>query len=110
MTTPNGQLIILAHPMEHDMNPTTEILTILQEEAAEVIQIISKIHRFGFNTDAYSPDGVFTTNARRLEQELGDLQCMIDLCIEHHLVDETMLQIANKNKREKLKTWSNIPV
>jgi NTP pyrophosphatase (non-canonical NTP hydrolase) len=87
------------------MDTRTEILTILQEEAAEVIQIISKIHRFGFNTDAYSTDGVFTTNARRLEQELGDLQCMIDLCI-----DQTMLQIRTKEKREKLKTWSNIPV
>ena len=82
------------------MNPTTEILTILQEEAAEVIQIVSKIHRFGMHTD----------NNKRLEQELGDLQCMINLCIEHHLVDETMLQIRTKEKREKLKTWSNIPL
>lgn len=110
MTTPNGQSITLAHPTEHNMDTRTEILTILQEEAAEVIQIISKIHRFGFNTDAYSTDGVFTTNARRLEKELGDLQCMIDLCIEHQLVDQTMLQIRTQEKREKLKTWSNIPV
>ena len=92
------------------MDTNTEILTILQEEAAEVIQIISKIHRFGFNTDAYSPDGIFTTNARRLEQELGDLQCMIDLCIEHQLVDETRIQLHSKDKRQKLKTWSNIPL
>jgi uncharacterized protein YrzB (UPF0473 family) len=106
----NGQLITSAHPTVHEMNTTTEILTILQEEAAEVIQIASKIHRFGFNTDAYSTDGVFTTNARRLEQELGDLQCMIDLCIEHQLVDQTMLQIRTQEKREKLKTWSNIPI
>jgi len=82
------------------MNPTTEILTILQEEAAEVIQIASKIHRFGMHTD----------NMKGLEQELGDLQCMINLCIEHHLVDETMLQIRTQEKREKLKTWSNIPL
>ena len=88
--------------MVHNMDTTTEILTILQEEAAEVIQIVSKIHRFGL----YPP----SDNAKRLEQELGDLQCMINLCIEHHLVDEAMLQIRTQEKREKLKFWSNIPV
>ena len=82
------------------MSPTTEILTILQEEAAEVIQIASKIHRFG-----HSPD-----NIKRLELELGDLQCMIDLCIEHQLVDETRIQLYAKDKREKLRNWSNIPI
>lgn len=82
------------------MHPRNEILTILQEEAAEVIQIASKIHRFGHHPD----------NMKRLEQELGDLQCMIDLCIEHHLVDEIRVQLYSKEKREKLKTWSNIPL
>lgn len=91
------------------MNTTTEILTILQEEAAEVIQIASKIHRFGFNTDSCTHDH-FVSNSRRLEEELGDLQCMIDLCVEYQLVDELMLQIRKKEKREKLKKWSNIPV
>lgn len=75
-----------------------EILTILQEEAAEVIQIASKIHRFGHHPD----------NMKRLAEELGDLQCMIDLCIEHQLVDETKVQSYAKDKREKLKMWSNI--
>lgn len=82
------------------MNTATEILTILQEEAAEVIQIVSKIHRFGHSSD----------NIKRLEQELGDLQCMIDLCIEHQLVDETRIQLYAKDKREKLRNWSNIPL
>jgi NTP pyrophosphatase (non-canonical NTP hydrolase) len=82
------------------MDTTTEILTILQEEAAEVIQIASKIHRFGRHPD----------NMKRLEQELGDLQCMIDLCIEHQFVDEARLQLYAQDKRQKLKTWSNIPL
>jgi len=82
------------------MKPLTEILTILQEEAAEVIQIASKIHRFGYHPD----------NIKRLEQELGDLQCMIDLCIEHQFVDEARLQLYAQDKRQKLKTWSNIPL
>ena len=75
-----------------------EILTILQEECAEVIQIASKIHRFGHHPD----------NMKRLAEELGDLQCMIDLCVEHDLVDTTKLQIYSQEKRQKLKVWSNI--
>jgi hypothetical protein len=75
-----------------------EILTILQEECAEVIQIASKIHRFGHHPD----------NMKRLAEELGDLQCMIDLCVEHDLVDATKLQIYSQEKRQKLKVWSNI--
>jgi hypothetical protein len=75
-----------------------EILTILQEECAEVIQIASKIHRFGHHPD----------NMKRLAEELGDLQCMIDLCVEHDLVDATKLQIYRQEKRQKLKVWSNI--
>lgn len=82
------------------MNTMTEILTILQEEAAEVIQIASKIHRFGHHPD----------NMKRLAQELGDLQCMIDLCVEYQLVDETKIQLYSQEKRQKLKTWSNIPI
>ena len=75
-----------------------EILTILQEECAEVIQIASKIHRFGHHPD----------NMKRLAEELGDLQCMIDVCVEHGLVDATKLQIYTQEKRQKLKVWSNI--
>jgi NTP pyrophosphatase (non-canonical NTP hydrolase) len=75
-----------------------EILTILQEECAEVIQIASKIHRFGHHPD----------NMKRFQQELGDLQCMIDLCIEHGFVDEARIKLYAQEKRQKLKVWSNI--
>ena len=45
-----------------------ETLIITQEECAEVIQVISKIMRFGLDE-----------NDHRLESELGDLLCMVDL-------------------------------
>lgn len=77
-----------------------EVLVILQEECAEVIQIASKIHRFGTHID----------NTKRLEQELGDLQCMIDLCVEQGLVDIEKLKVYKQDKRDKLKLWSNIEV
>jgi NTP pyrophosphatase (non-canonical NTP hydrolase) len=80
------------------MTESTEILTILQEECAEVIQAISKIHRFGLDTHS----------EQRLEEEVGDVLCMIDLLVEKCLVSDSNVNQARKNKREKLKTWSKI--
>lgn len=82
-----------------------EVLSIAQEECAEVIQAISKIFRFGF--DAKHPDQELD-NRQRLEEELGDLQCMIDLMIEHGIIDQKNVWKAQGKKFEKLKTWSNI--
>jgi hypothetical protein len=84
-----------------------EILVILQEEAAEVIQIISKIHRYGINN--INP----ITNESSLEtlhKELGDLQCMIDLCIEKQIIKPHLLQHYVRAKREKLKIYSSIDI
>jgi hypothetical protein len=43
-----------------------------------------------------------------LAEELGDLQAMIDLCIDHNLVDQKEVLTAASNKIEKLKKWSTI--
>jgi len=82
-----------------------EIMSIAQEECAEVIQAISKIFRFGFNST--HPDERFN-NREHLAIELGDLICMIDLIIEHGLVEHKDVLMAAEAKREKLKIWSNI--
>ena len=82
-----------------------EILSITQEECAEVIQAISKIFRFGF--DSRHPDKGYD-NREHLEEELGDLQCMINLMIEHGIVRGDKLDEAEFKKYEKLKVWSNI--
>jgi len=84
-------------PKEH------EILSIAQEECAEVIQAISKIFRFGL-------DGLYEgqTNRQRLESELGDLQCMITLLKECGIVDEHSIEIAELSKANRLTKWSNI--
>ena len=78
-------------------------MAIAQEECAEVIQAISKIFRFGFDS---THNGV--TNREHLEVELGDLQCMIDLLTEKGVVDHQKILEAAEAKREKLKVWSNI--
>jgi len=82
-----------------------EVLDILQEECAEVIQAVSKINRFG--ADNVKP-GKPKTNREHLEEELGDMMAMIDIMLELDIVDMDNLEIAKKAKIEKLKQWSNI--
>lgn len=82
-----------------------EVMNILSEECAEVIQAISKCHRFGL--DNYKP-GKPKTNREHLEEEIGDLLAMVDILLEMDVVDEIVLQQAKLAKIEKLKKWSNI--
>jgi NTP pyrophosphatase (non-canonical NTP hydrolase) len=87
---------------------TKEILTILQEECAEVIVEVSKCFRFGPDQ---MMEGIDVTNMQRLQKELGDLQAMIELLIDNK-VGVTMqgLKEAKKAKFEKLKQWSNLKI
>jgi NTP pyrophosphatase (non-canonical NTP hydrolase) len=80
-----------------------QILLICQEECAEVTQAISKVFRFGI-------DGEYNgqTNYQRLEEEVGDLLCMINLMIEKRIIKESGVYIASHNKRKKLEQWSNV--
>ena len=82
-----------------------EIMSIAQEECAEVTQAISKIFRFGFNsTHPYTKK----TNKQSLEEEVGDLLAMVDIMVEKCIISDNSINIARKNKREKLKSWSSI--
>ena len=80
-------------------------MNILSEECAEVIQAVSKCHRFGL--DNYKP-GKPLTNAQRLEGEIGDLLAMVDLLKSMNVVSQEGLDAAKAAKIEKLKTWSSI--
>ena len=82
-----------------------EVMDILQEECAEVIQAVSKINRFG--ADNVKP-GKPKTNREHLEEELGDMLAMIDIMIELRVISLDNLEIAKTAKVEKLKQWSNI--
>lgn len=76
-----------------------ECLVILSEECAEVIQAASKTMRF-------PEDDI--KNRARLEKELGDLQCMIDLTCKHLDMDQESIVLWSNIKSEKLKQWSNL--
>ena len=80
-----------------------EILLIAQEECAEVTQAISKVFRFGM-------DGMHNgrSNRDRLEEEIGDLQCMINLMADRGLIDPVAILEAKQRKLKKLEQWSNI--
>ena len=82
-----------------------EVMDILQEECAEVIQAVSKISRFGL--DKLKP-GKPKTNREHLEEELGDLLAMIDILHEMDMVSWANLDTAKEAKIEKLKKWSSI--
>jgi NTP pyrophosphatase (non-canonical NTP hydrolase) len=84
---------------------TKEVMDILQEECAEVIQAVSKISRFGLDN---SKPGIDKTNREHLEEELGDMQAMIDILIEKEIVNRASVDLAKRAKIEKLRKWSNI--
>ena len=82
-----------------------EVMNILQEECAEVIQAVSKVNRFGL--DNFKP-GKPKTNREHLEEELGDMLAMIDILHEMDVVSRSNLEAAKEAKIEKLKMWSTI--
>lgn len=86
-------------------NKLHEVMNILSEECAEVIQAVSKCHRFGL--DNLKP-GKPLTNAQHLEGEIGDVLAMVDLLKLKGIVTDTGLELAKQAKVEKLKKWSSI--
>ena len=80
-----------------------EIYAITQEECAEVIQAISKVNRFGLDS---MHKGI--SNRDHLEEEVGDLMCMLNLLVEFGVLDLVAVAEAGHRKRNKLQQWSNI--
>jgi NTP pyrophosphatase (non-canonical NTP hydrolase) len=83
-----------------------ESLVITQEECAEVIQAISKILRFGF--DSRYPTEESASTKECLTMEVGQLLCMVNILIEQGIIDEDDMIAAMEHKKIKLETWSSI--
>ena len=75
-----------------------ELLTILMEECAEVQKAASKIIRFGAYND----------KRQDLEDEVGDLMCMVDLLHKYDFISWGAVERASARKLTKLKTYSNL--
>lgn len=78
-----------------DMDYNHELLTIFMEECAEAIVEASKIIRFGHGTD-------------RLESEIGDLYCMLELMHQADMFSWNNVEHCSEAKYEKLKKWSTL--
>jgi len=84
-----------------------ESLTIFQEECAEVIQIISKIKRWGFaSVHPDNPDG--PNNREILIQEIGDVLALIAVVQKELDIGDGVLSDAIENKMERLQKFSSL--
>ena len=73
-----------------------ELMVILMEECSEVAIEAAKMIRFGYD------------NNQKLESEVGDLMCMLNLLHEWDLISWNNVDACADAKREKLKQWSNL--
>ncbi len=80
----------------------TERLTLLVEEASEVIQVVGKIFRHGF--ESYHPD-TFETNRKALERELGDLKFAVDFLCKNRDIDMNYIEIYCDIKKHKVNKY-----
>ena len=78
-------------------NKLQELLTITMEECGELIQACSKAIR----CDQYYDND-------NLLEEIGDVQCMIELIHDYDLVSWEDVNVRMKVKKEKLKQWSDL--
>jgi len=84
-----------------------ELLGVLQEECAEVIQIVSKIRRFRLHS--YNPFEASTADNRQLlAQELGDVTALIKLLkVRSKLFTQPEIDQAAELKQKKLEKFLN---
>ena len=74
-----------------------ELLSLLAEECAEVIQVVAKIQRHGLHS--HNPfDLERTTNLELLHQELGDVATAAQLLIDIELLEQAQLNDAAQAK------------
>ena len=72
------------------------MLVITAEECGELIQACSKVIRSNGETKYL----------RNLQDEVGDVVCMIELLIANDLVTEEQIADRVREKKQKLKKWS----
>ena len=80
-----------------------ELLVITMEECGELTQRCSKIMRKYATTKLIEED-----QRVKLMEEIGDVQCMIELMIDHGIVTHVEVAERSNKKREKLKKWSTL--
>ena len=77
---------------------TEELMVLLAEECGELVQACMKIKRHGLEPHRVTA----------LIEEVGDVQCLIDLLIIHEVMSFGDIDERLAVKRDKLKQWSNL--
>tara|TARA_Y100000758_G_C15781601_1_gene323586 strand:- start:276 stop:536 length:261 start_codon:yes stop_codon:yes gene_type:complete len=77
---------------------TQELMTLTSEECGELVQACMKIARYGLEKH----------RVKALLEEIGDVQCLIDLMVKHGIVSEKGIKRRVKFKHNKLKRWSKL--
>lgn len=86
----------------------SELLNLLLEESSEVIQAVSKTFRFGW--DSCHPDKPNFSNKEHLEEEVGDLLCIIKLMVSKGIIDFDNVERCAHYKLDKLRKFSTVKV
>lgn len=81
-----------------ELDPQQQLMVITMEECGELIQVCSKILR----------QATYKEKRQELVEELGDLQCMINLMHEWDVVSYTEIEERAEIKRQKLSKWSEL--
>jgi NTP pyrophosphatase (non-canonical NTP hydrolase) len=80
-------------------NKEAELLDMLAEEAAEVIQAVMKIKRHGLTS--HHPKDDTATNNMLLSYELGDLIGVMAACSENRLILDNLVQANAMTKMKR---------
>ena len=89
--------------MPGTLNKLQELMVLTMEECGELAQRCSKIIRkFETLEDITEEQRVL------LLEEVGDVQCMINLMIECKLLTNAEINARIDTKRDKLKIWSKL--
>ena len=81
-----------------ELDPQQQLMVITMEECGELIEVCSKILR----------QATYKEKRQELVEELGDLQCMINLMHEWDVVSYTEIEERAEIKRQKLSKWSEL--
>lgn len=84
-----------------------EVLGLLQEEAADITQALSKIRRFG--TEFKSTDNT-VTSIQQVERKITNFLMVTELASRLGLFDTAIDEDDYPDmKKEELKQWTNLP-
>jgi len=90
--------------MDSPINKVQQLMAITAEECGELTQVCMKIMR------KYKKVKDIKNDKYRdlLVEELGDVQCMIELMIDNGIVSHKEIAERSNIKRDKLKVWSDL--